>query len=103
MQTNKNVILITGGTLGIGLALVQRFYELDNKLIVSSSNQGNLDKLKIKFPNISTFTCDLGDRLSVRKLIDQCLSEYGDINVIINNAGIQNNYTWTDEKDVIKK
>lgn len=99
MQTNKNVILITGGTSGIGLELVRQFYDLENKIIVTSSNQDNLDKLKIKFPNISILSCDLGESLSVRKLIDKCLSEHRDLNVIINNAGIQNNFTWTDEKD----
>jgi short-subunit dehydrogenase involved in D-alanine esterification of teichoic acids len=103
MQTDKNVILITGGTSGIGLELVRQFYDFENKLIVTSSNQDNLDKLKIKFPNISILTCDLGDSLSVRKLIDKCLAEYSDINIIINNAGIQNNYTWTEEKDGYKK
>ncbi len=103
MQTNKNVILITGGTSGIGLELVRQLYDLENKLIVTSSNQENLDKLKIKFPNISILLCDLGDSLSVRKLIDNCLVEYSDINIIINNAGIQNNYTWIEEKDGYNK
>lgn len=103
MEINKNVILITGGTSGIGLELVRQFYELHNKIIVTSSNQINLDNLKVKFPNILTVTCDLGESLPVRKLIDRCLTEHNDINVIINNAGIQNNYSWTDEKDGYKK
>ncbi len=103
MQLNNNVILITGGTSGIGLELVRQFYELNNKLIVTSSNPGNLDKLKMKFPNISTLICDLGDSLSVRKLVDSCLTDYSNINIVINNAGIQNNYLWIDEKDGYKK
>ena len=103
MQTNKNVVLITGGTSGIGLELVRQLYLLENKLIVISSNQANLLKLKTDYPNISTLTCDLGDRLSVRKLIDKCLEEYNDINIIINNAGIQHNYIWTEENEGYKK
>lgn len=103
MQIKNNVILITGGTSGIGLELVRQFYALDNKLIVTSSNPGNLAELKAKFPNISTLTCDLGDSLSVRKLVDHCLAEHSDINMVINNAGIQNNYTWTEEKDGYRK
>lgn len=103
MKLNKNVILITGGTSGIGLEMVRQFYELDNKLIVTSSNQDNLDKLKIKFPNISILTCDLSDSQSVRKLIDKCLTEYSDINIVINNAGVQKNYIWIEEKDGYEK
>jgi uncharacterized oxidoreductase len=99
MQTNKNAILITGGTSGIGLELVRQFYDLKNQLIVTSSSQANLIKLKMKFPAISTIVCDLGDNQSVRNLVDRCLEEYPDINIIINNAGIQNNYNWTEEKE----
>lgn len=103
MQLNNNVILITGGTSGIGLELVRQLYEFDNKLIICSSNQVNLNNLKIKFPNISTLNCNLADSLSVRTLIDTCLAEYSDINIVINNAGIQYNYSWMEEKDGYSK
>ena len=103
MKLTENTILITGGTSGIGFELVRQFYELDNKLIVISSNQSNLEKLKTQFPKINILVCDLSIILSVRQLIDKCLSEYSDINIIINNAGIQNNYTWTEEKEGYKK
>lgn len=103
MKVNKNVILITGGTSGIGLELVNQLHTLGNKLIVASSNQENLSKLKEQFPSISTIVCDLGNPLSVKQLIETCLSEHKDINIIINNAGIQNNYTWATEKDGYRK
>jgi len=99
MQLFKNVILITGGTSGIGFELVKQLYNFENRLIVTSSNQENLDNLKILFPNIITIVCDLSDNISVRNLISKCLMYYKDINIIINNAGIQNNYSWTDEKE----
>ena len=103
MLTNNNVILITGGTSGIGLELVRQFYKLENKIIVTSSNKNNLVKLKIQFPKIEIIVCDLGDNLSVRNLTDNCLVEHKDINIVINNAGIQNNYIWTEEKDGYNK
>jgi uncharacterized oxidoreductase len=99
MYSNNNVILITGGTSGIGFELVRQFYELENKLIVTSSNPVNLARLKILFPKIEIIVCDLGDSLSVQSLIDKCLTEYMNLNIVINNAGIQNNYTWTLEKE----
>jgi uncharacterized oxidoreductase len=103
MQVTKNVILLTGGTSGIGLEILRQFYGLDNKIIVTSSSPVNLDKLKIQFPKIETLFCNLSDNLSVLKLVDKCLSEHNDINLVINNAGIQNNYTWTEEKDGYNK
>ena len=103
MFTNNNIILITGGTSGIGLELVRQFYKLENKIIVTSSNKNNLVKLKIQFPKIEIIVCDLGDNLSVRNLTDNCLVEHKDINIVINNAGIQNNYIWSEEKDGYNK
>jgi uncharacterized oxidoreductase len=41
----------------------------------------------------------LGDSLSVQNLIEKCLTEHMEINIVINNAGIQNNYTWSLEND----
>lgn len=99
MELSNNTILITGGTSGIGYEIVRQFYELNNKLVVTSSNEENLKKLKHAFQDIITLTCDLGSSLSVRKLIDQCLTEYHDINIIINNAGIQNTYSWATERE----
>jgi len=99
MKLNNNTILITGGTSGIGLELVRQFYERNNKLIVTSSNQSNLENLKEKFPGIITIVCNLADNSSVHQLITKCLTDHGDINLVINNAGIQYNYNWLEEKD----
>jgi uncharacterized oxidoreductase len=99
MRLFNNTILITGGTAGIGLELVRQLYELDNKLIVTSSNALNLKNLKIQFPEIITIVCDLGDYSSVRNLIKICLDDHRNINIIINNAGIQYNYDFTIERN----
>jgi short-subunit dehydrogenase involved in D-alanine esterification of teichoic acids len=103
MQITNNVILLTGGTSGIGLEMVRQFYERDNKLIVASRNGANLAQLKVQFPKIETLVCNLGDSASVQKLIDDILTNHKDVNIVINNAGIQNNYTWTEEKDGYNK
>jgi len=103
MQLSNNTILLTGGTSGIGLELLKQFYEKRNKLIVTSSNEANLKNLKSKFPDIITIVCDLGDSVSVKQLIDRCVAEHSDINVLINSAGIQYNYFWTEEKEGFRK
>lgn len=103
MQTSNNTILITGGTSGIGLELVRQFYGLGNNIVVASSNGKKLAELKSAFPKIEIISCDLGDSVSVRELIDYCLTEYKKMNIIINNAGIQHNYTWVDETNGYQK
>ncbi len=103
MHLEKNTILLTGGTSGIGLELLRRFYSLDNKLIVASSNPDKLNQLHSEFPRVSTVVCDLADPKSVRKLLEHCLNTYPDINILINNAGIQYNYNWLEEEDGFHK
>ncbi|MFY7900085.1 MAG: SDR family oxidoreductase [Chitinophagaceae bacterium] len=99
MITHNNVILITGGTAGIGLELVKQFYLLENKIIVASRNQTNLMELKKVFPALETLVCNLSDDASVKRLINTCIQEYSNINILINNAGVQYNYTWLEEKE----
>lgn len=103
MQLNKNTILLTGATSGIGLELLRQFYGLRNNVIATSSSEKKLTDLKDRFLNISTIACDLSDTQSVKQLIDKCLWTYRGINVIINSAGIQYNYLWTEEMDGLGK
>lgn len=103
MKVSNNTILITGGTSGIGLELVRQFHGLGNQLIVTSGNHHNLNLLKNNFQDIETIICDLRDSESVRQLINKCLIDYSNINIVINNAGIQHNYSWTEEKNGYEK
>lgn len=99
MKTAGNTVLITGGTSGIGLELVRQFYELGNSLIVVSSNEIHLKNLTEHFPSIETIQCDLADSESVKNLVGTCLEKYPNINIIINNAGVQYNYSFIEEKE----
>lgn len=99
MNTNNNVILLTGGTSGIGLEMVRQFSSFGNTLLVTSSNQRNLEILQTQFPKIIPLICDLADEESVRNLVRKCLADHRDINIVITNAGIQENYRWTEEPE----
>lgn len=97
MNLTNNTILLTGGTSGIGKALVDRFYRLNNTLIVASGSESNLENLHIEYPEISIIRCDLSDTLQVDNLISTCQQHHPNINILINNAGVQYNYQWMDE------
>lgn len=103
MKNKGNTILITGGTSGIGLELVKRFYGLGNKLIVVSGNMENLVNVKKQFSESIIVECNLADSNSVQQLILKCNHEFKDINILINNAGVQYNYDWLKEKDGYRK
>lgn len=89
MILSGNTILITGGASGIGLALAERFLKADNKVIIVGRRKEKLEEAKNKFPALHTRVCDVAreeDRLS---LADWLKKEFPDLNVLVNNAGIQ--------------
>jgi uncharacterized oxidoreductase len=89
MQLSNNKILITGGASGIGLGLAERFLKENNTVIICGRRASLLEEVKIKHPNLITKVCDLRSEESRTDLYTWIAQEHGDVNVLINNAGIQ--------------
>lgn len=89
MQLSNNKILITGGGSGIGLGLTQRFLEEGNTLIICGRRADVLDDIKVKHPTVITRVCDVTNEASRVDLYNWIAAEHSDLNVLINNAGIQ--------------
>src|SRR5690606_1997581 len=97
MKLENNKILITGATSGIGRALAERFCHLDNQIIAVGRNEMRLKELA-KFDNrITSFKCDISSQSELERLVAYINQEHKDLNVLINNAGIQYNQTLLDE------
>lgn len=81
MKKQKNkVLVLTGGSSGIGLATVKLFAENDF-IVYELSRSGK------SFDKVNHITCDITNEKNVKKAIDQVISEQGHIDVLINNAG----------------
>jgi len=96
MNLSNNKILITGGASGIGLGLTERFIQENNTVIICGRRESVLDEVKAKFPSVITKVCDLSleeERIELYKWIAE---NHPDLNVLINNAGIQNWVSVTD-------
>lgn len=98
MKLSKNKLLITGGTKGIGLALVQKFMQLDNEVVVVGRNKVALEAISQIYPTIHTFQCDLSKDVELQQLVVFIENEHPDTNILINNAGVQYNYWWLKEE-----
>ena len=97
MQLSNNKILITGGASGIGLGLAQRFIEENNTVIICGRRASVLAEVAKKFPSVITKVCDLSDESERIDLYDWVEQNHNDLNVLINNAGIQNWMSTEDE------
>ncbi len=103
MKLSENKILITGGNKGIGLALAKKFLSLNNKVIITGRNEDDLSDVKKEHPEIFTFKCDLANQEEIDNLILHIENEHPDLNILINNAGIQYNYDFMDEPQLLAK
>ncbi|MGH1394911.1 MAG: SDR family oxidoreductase [Trichormus sp.] len=90
MPTQGNTVLITGGSSGIGLALARKFLQARNTVIITGRDAQKLADVKKIFPEIITEVADLKDLNALQKLVNR----YPNVNILINNAGIQYNYEF---------
>jgi uncharacterized oxidoreductase len=97
MKLNNNTILITGGASGIGLGLTERFLQLGNTIIVCGRRQDVLDELKSKHPSVITRVCDLEKATERIALYEWINKNHPNLNVLVNNAGVQNWMNLDDE------
>jgi len=90
MKLTGNKILITGGASGIGLGLTERFLKEGNTVIICGRRQDVLKDVVAKFPSVITKVCDLSVEAERVQLFNWVSENHSDLNVLVNNAGIQN-------------
>jgi len=89
MKISNNKILITGGASGIGLGLTKRFIKENNTVIICGRRESLLKEVSKKNPSLITRRCDLSDAGEREDLFNWISENHNDLNVLINNAGIQ--------------
>lgn len=88
MDLKSSTILITGGTSGMGLEFVKQLTEIGAQIIVTGRKQDALDQTKKQFPNVHTFQSDVSNPKDIEQLYNSLTSQFPNLNIIINNAGM---------------
>jgi short-subunit dehydrogenase len=100
------VVVITGGSDGIGKALVHEFLLQGAKVATCGRSHDKLYQLQITHPSshLHTMVADLSNENDCNRFIESCLATYGTIDILINNAGISMRALFNDvDVDVVKK
>ncbi len=92
MSIKDKVILITGGTSGIGEACTRHFAKLGAKVMTSSIEQEKgeaLEKeLSLAGHQVKFIYCDVSSDRDVQQLVEQTVKQYGRIDGALANAGV---------------
>lgn len=102
----NKVVAITGGSEGIGKALVDALIPMGAKIATCGRNQDKLYNLQVQYSNhmLHTIVADVSRYDDCKNFIDSTIDTYGGIDILINNAGISMRALLQEaEVDVIKK
>ena len=89
MHPSGNTILITGGATGIGFALAEAFLKKGNEVLICGRREDKLAEAKKKLPKLHTIRCDMANAEDRKRLLKWAVSNFGSLNILVNNAGIQ--------------
>lgn len=86
MVEDKKVVLITGGSDGLGKALASNLKD-SYKVIILSNNPEKIKRTAEEL-GVDFVVADVSNYLDIERVIDEIITKYGKIDYLINNAGI---------------
>lgn len=99
------VVLVTGGTRGIGFSTVKAFLENGAKVVLFGSKQETVDIAMKKLSDINKDFDVIGvhpnltNIAEIKECVDKIVEKWGTIDVLINNAGISDNKSIYEQSD----
>jgi len=92
LRFNGQVIVITGGSGGIGFAVASKIGKEGAKLALLDVNKKGVEnaanRLRSQSIEVESFLCDVTKELQVNKVFDEIKKQLGRLDVLINTAGI---------------
>jgi uncharacterized oxidoreductase len=95
MDISGNTILITGGATGIGYAIAESFLEAGNEVIICGRREEKLLEAQKKHPKFHIKVCNVAEEADQRTLIEWISAKFSNLNILINNAGVQRDIDFT--------
>jgi len=104
----NKVVIITGGSSGIGKALAEEFGSRGSKIVITGRNEESLSKaeteLQQKNIDVRKFRSDVSNQQDNIQMAKYAIDQFGKIDILINNAGISMRALFEEvEMEVIKK
>jgi NAD(P)-dependent dehydrogenase (short-subunit alcohol dehydrogenase family) len=92
LSLQGRIAVVTGGAAGTGLGISRRLVEAGASLVVADSNERTAEQVAQSLRDAGRtalgFELDLRDELSIKRLAERVMEEFGSIDVWVNNAGV---------------
>jgi NAD(P)-dependent dehydrogenase (short-subunit alcohol dehydrogenase family) len=86
------VVLITGGSRGLGLVLAREFAREGARLIICARDEDELNRARVDLESrgaeVMTYKCDVTNRSEVMELVASIHERFAGVDVLVNNAGV---------------
>ena len=99
MEENRNpkVAIVTGGASGIGLAIAEKFVRSGIRTVIAGRDESKLEAARKKLGELCyAIRCDLSNLSDIPNLVDIVINRFGQIDVLVNNAGINMKKEFTE-------
>jgi short-subunit dehydrogenase len=103
---SNKVVVVTGGTEGIGRALITLLIEEGAKVATCGRQHDKLYALQLEYSQfmLHTMVCDVSNEEDCKRFIHSTVETFGTIDILINNAGISMRSLFEDaDTDVIRR
>lgn len=89
IESTKQVAIVTGASKGLGKEIVRRFASAGIFVVASARSVDKLQELQAEFPNrVVGVSCDVTKSSDVKNLVEQAIQHFGQLDFLINNAGL---------------
>ncbi len=105
MKLNGKVAVVTGGAMGNGLGIVEVFLKYGAKVIIldySNELENTIRKLKSLDNDVEGYLVDIRDNTKVTDVLNEVGKKYGQIDILINNAGVCKLDTFENMSDELR-
>tara|TARA_R110000868_G_scaffold124399_5_gene328905 strand:- start:3711 stop:4445 length:735 start_codon:yes stop_codon:yes gene_type:complete len=96
MKFDKRLVLVTGGTSGIGRELARQLVAKGARVIVTGRDRTRLEEMAALSPSIIKYRSDFSVAGDVDRLVANIVQVHPDLSLVINNAGVQAEMRLTD-------
>jgi len=91
VDLNNKVVLITGGSRGLGLAMALEFARAGSRIAICARDADELrvaeERISAVAREVARFSCDVTQPKQTASLIEQVIQRFGRLDILINNAG----------------